>query len=112
VSPLLGRIALACVGEQQRQRIYEGMCRAIARGLTHHLLAFSRRRPVNPESIDIAADLTRMREMLQRSLRGDIRVEMTFGTGLWRLHRGMAVAGCDPAELGIAPVFAVPKLLA
>lgn len=27
-------------------------------------------------------------------------------------YRGMAVAGCDPAEMGIGPVFAVPKLLA
>ncbi len=28
------------------------------------------------------------------------------------LYRGMAVAGTDPAEMGIGPVFAVPKLLA
>jgi acetyl-CoA C-acetyltransferase len=28
------------------------------------------------------------------------------------IYRGMAVAGCDPAEMGIGPVFAVPKLLA
>ena len=28
--------------------------------------------------------------------------------GAWR---GMAVAGCDPAEMGIGPVFAVPRLL-
>lgn len=27
-------------------------------------------------------------------------------------YHGMAVAGCDPAEMGIGPVFAVPKLLA
>lgn len=27
-------------------------------------------------------------------------------------YRGMAVAGCDPAEMGIGPIFAVPKLLA
>ncbi len=26
-------------------------------------------------------------------------------------YRGMAVAGCDPEEMGIGPVFAVPKLL-
>jgi acetyl-CoA C-acetyltransferase len=26
-------------------------------------------------------------------------------------YRGMAVAGCDPDEMGIGPVFAVPKLL-
>jgi acetyl-CoA C-acetyltransferase len=27
-------------------------------------------------------------------------------------YRGMAVAGCDPSEMGVGPVFAVPKLLA
>ena len=27
------------------------------------------------------------------------------------IYRGIAVAGCDPAEMGIGPVFAVPKLL-
>jgi acetyl-CoA C-acetyltransferase len=26
-------------------------------------------------------------------------------------YKGMAVAGCDPAEMGIGPVFAVPRLL-
>jgi acetyl-CoA C-acetyltransferase len=28
------------------------------------------------------------------------------------IYRGMAVAGCGPEEMGIGPVFAVPKLLA
>ncbi|MGA8534467.1 MAG: acetyl-CoA C-acyltransferase [Candidatus Tumulicola sp.] len=28
------------------------------------------------------------------------------------LYRGFAVAGCDPGEMGIGPVYAVPKLLA
>ncbi len=27
------------------------------------------------------------------------------------IYRGMAVAGCEPEEMGIGPVFAVPKLL-
>ena len=27
------------------------------------------------------------------------------------IYRGMAVAGCNPDEMGIGPVFAVPKLL-
>ena len=27
------------------------------------------------------------------------------------IYRGMAVAGCDPDEMGIGPVYAVPKLL-
>jgi acetyl-CoA C-acetyltransferase len=36
------------------------------------------------------------------------------GKGLTPLgvFRGFAVAGCEPAEMGIGPVFAVPKLLA
>ncbi len=27
------------------------------------------------------------------------------------IYRGMAVAGCEPSEMGIGPVFAIPKLL-
>ncbi|MFJ4227463.1 acetyl-CoA C-acyltransferase [Paenarthrobacter nicotinovorans] len=27
------------------------------------------------------------------------------------IYRGMAVAGCEPGEMGIGPVFAIPKLL-
>jgi PAS domain S-box-containing protein len=70
---------------EQRQRIFDGMRRAVARGtgLTRHLLAFSRRTPVNPESIDIASHLTGMREMLDGSLGGHIHVEMRFGKDLW-----------------------------
>ncbi len=54
------------------------MRRAVTRGsgLTRHLLAFSRRQAINPESINLATQLTGMREMLERSLRGDIHVEM------------------------------------
>ncbi len=73
------------VSKEQRQRIFEAMRRAVARGadLTHHLLAFTRRRAVNPESIDLAAHMTGMREILDRTLRGDIHVEMKFGANLW-----------------------------
>jgi PAS domain S-box-containing protein len=69
----------------QRERVVAAMRRAIARGtgLTHQLLAFSRRRAMNPESIDLAAQLRGMREMLERSLRGDIEVRMDLGDGLW-----------------------------
>ena len=76
------------VSKEQRQRIFEAMRRAIARGadLTHHLLAFTRRRAVNPESIDLAVHLTRMREILDRTLRGDIQVEMRFDADLWSVE--------------------------
>jgi PAS domain S-box-containing protein len=70
---------------EQRQRIFDGMRRAVARGtgLTRHLLAFSRRTPVNPESIDIASHLKGMREMLDGSLGGHIHIEMKFGEEVW-----------------------------
>jgi CheY-like chemotaxis protein len=69
----------------QRQRVLAGMRRAMerGRGLTHQLLAFTRRRPINPESIDLAAHLTGMREMLTRSLRGDIDVRIALSADLW-----------------------------
>ncbi|MDM0078714.1 PAS domain-containing protein [Variovorax sp. J2P1-59] len=70
---------------EQRERIHAAMRRAVARGtgLTHQLLAFTRRQAINPESIDLAAQLQGMREMLEHSLRGDIRVEMDFAADLW-----------------------------
>jgi len=66
-------------------RVFDVMRRAIARGtgLTRHLLAFTRRVPVNPEAIDVARHLTGMRAMLDASLGGHITVEMAFAPDLW-----------------------------
>ena len=66
-------------------RVLDAMRRAIARGtgLTRHLLAFSRRRPVNPESIDAVAHVKGMRAMLDGSLGGHIEVQMQFGADVW-----------------------------
>ena len=85
------------VTDDQRQRVFEGMRRAVARGtgLTRHLLAFSRRRPVNPESIDVAVHLKGMREMLNGSLGGHIQVEMNFDTEVWPVE-------IDAGELELA----------
>ena len=73
------------ISAEQRQTVLEGMRRAVARGtgLTRHLLAFSRRRPVNPESINLAAHLTGMHEILGRSLGGNIHIEMKLAADLW-----------------------------
>jgi PAS domain S-box-containing protein len=73
------------VTTEQRVSIRSAMRRAVARGagLTHQLLAFTRRQALNPEPIDLAAHLKGMREMLERSLQGDTRVEMDFEAELW-----------------------------
>jgi len=84
---------------QPRQRVFESMRRAINRGtgLTRHLLAFSRRRPVNPESIDIAAHLKGMREMLDASLGGNMQVDMKFAEDVWPVE-------IDAGEMELAVV--------
>jgi PAS domain S-box-containing protein len=85
------------VPEEQGKRIREAMRRAVARGtgLTRHLLAFSRRTPVHAESVDLAAVLDGMRELLDRSLRGDVQVRMEFEEDLWPVE-------VDPGELELA----------
>ncbi len=84
---------------EQRQKVIDAMRRAVARGtgLTRHLLAFSRRKPINPESIDLADYLGNMREMLASSLRGDIRVDMQFDPDLSHVE-------VDTGELELAIV--------
>ena len=73
------------VTAEQRVSVRAAMRRAVARGaaLTHQLLAFTRRQAINPEPIDLAAHLKGMRDMLERSLQGDTRVEMDLGAELW-----------------------------
>ena len=82
---------------QQRQRTLDSMRRAVTRGtgLTRHLLAFSRRRPVNPESIDLESHIRGMRDMFDGALGGHIRVNMKFGPSLWPVE-------VDAGELELA----------
>ncbi len=87
----------AATSTPPRPRVFEAMRRAIARGtgLTRHLLAFSRRRPVNPESIDVVAHLKGLRPMLDGSLGGHIEVHMNFGPEVWPIE-------VDPGEMELA----------
>ena len=72
-------------GRPPSPRVFEAMRRAVARGtgLTRHLLAFSRRRPVNPESIDVEAHLKNMRSLLDGSLGGHIAVQLNLAADVW-----------------------------
>ena len=78
----------------RRRRLMEGMVQAAQRGagLTRQLLAFSRRQKLRPEAVDIASQIGGMRELLDRSLRGDVHVEFDFPDGLWPVE-------VDPGEL-------------
>jgi signal transduction histidine kinase/ActR/RegA family two-component response regulator len=78
----------------RRRRLMEGMIQAAQRGasLTRQLLAFSRRQTLRPEPVDVALQIGGMRELLDRSLRGDVHVEFDFPDQLWPVQ-------VDPGEL-------------
>ena len=78
----------------RRRRLMDGMIQAARRGagLTRQLLAFSRRQTLRPEPVDVAMQIGGMRELLDRSLRGDVHVEFDFPDQLWPVE-------VDPGEL-------------
>lgn len=79
---------------KRRQRLMDGMRQAAQRGagLTRQLLAFSRRQSLTPEPVDLGRQIGSMRELLDRSLRGDVHVRLEFAPGLWPVE-------VDPGEL-------------
>jgi len=78
----------------RRRRLMDGMVQAAQRGasLTRQLLAFSRRQTLRPEPVDVASQMGGMRELLDRSLRGDVHVDFDFPETLWPVE-------VDPGEL-------------
>jgi signal transduction histidine kinase/CheY-like chemotaxis protein len=69
----------------RRQILLDGMRQAAQRGaaLTRQLLAFSRSQALQPQPVDLAHQVSGMRELLDRSLRGDVHVEYAFPDDLW-----------------------------
>jgi PAS domain S-box-containing protein len=82
------------VEPERRQRILAQMRQASDRGasLSRQLLAFARRQPLKPEPIDLRRKIDGMRELLDRTLRGDVLVRTDFAGDLWPIK-------VDPAEL-------------
>ena len=84
-------------GQPPSTRMLEAMRRAVTRGtgLTRQLLAFSRRSPVNAESIDVVAQLAGMRAMLDATLGGHVAIDTRLGGGIWPVE-------ADPGEMELA----------
>jgi PAS domain S-box-containing protein len=79
---------------ERRQRLLAGMEQAADRGatLSRQLLAFARRQPLKPESVNLVQQIEGMRELLDRTLRGDVHVRTEWDEDLWPVE-------VDPAEL-------------
>ncbi|MGY2048167.1 PAS domain S-box protein [Methylobacterium sp. JK268] len=63
-----------------------------AAALTHRLLAFSRRQPLEARPVDVNRLVNSMDELLRRTLGEQIRLEVVVGGGLW-------LTLCDPNQL-------------
>ncbi len=54
-----------------------------AAALTHRLLAFSRRQPLDPKPVKINKLVASMEDLLRRSLTPAVKMEMVLAAGLW-----------------------------
>jgi two-component system, NtrC family, sensor kinase len=83
--------------DEKHVRLLDMIANATARGesLTRQLLAFSRRQMHTPAVIDLSQRLPDLKEMLNRSLRGDIAIEVAVPS------KSCAVK-VDPSELELA----------
>jgi nitrogen-specific signal transduction histidine kinase/CheY-like chemotaxis protein len=63
-----------------------------AASLTAQLLAFSRRQPLEPKAVDVGRLLSRMAELMRRTLGEAIEIETVAAGGLWSAY-------CDPSQL-------------
>lgn len=82
---------------ERRNRLLDGMRQAAERGaaLTRQLLAFARRKDLRPEPIDLHRHLSGLRELFDRSLRGDVNVKTLLDDDVWPIC-------VDPGDFEIA----------
>lgn len=63
-----------------------------AAALTHRLLAFARRQPLDPKAVDVNALILSMSDLLRRSLGEHVQIDFRLADGLWTTL-------CDPNQL-------------
>jgi two-component system NtrC family sensor kinase len=82
---------------EKHTRLLDMITNATNRGesLTRQLLAFSRRQMLNPSVIDLVQRLPEVKEMLNRSLRGDVTTEVV-------VPEGSCAVKVDPSEFELA----------
>ena len=78
-------------------RLRQGIRQAIDRGanLTQQLLTFARRSPLNPDVLELEPRVRGLQDLLDRSLRENIKVELDFPPSLWLVE-------VDPSQLEVA----------
>ncbi len=85
------------VSDEQQARLLDAIANATQRGesLTKQLLSFSRRQTLQPSVIDLGERLPEFKDMLSRSLRGDIEIRLI-------VPRRPCIIKVDPSEFELA----------
>jgi two-component system, NtrC family, sensor kinase len=85
------------IGDEKQVRLLDAIVNATQRGesLTRQLLSFSRRQTLQPSVIDLPERLLELKDMLSRSLRGDIDIRLLT-------PRRPCLVKADPSELELA----------
>lgn len=94
-STLLGQTP--ALDAARRERAVQAIQRAAQRGakLTHQLLAFARRQPLQPQHVSVRRKLLGMREDLQQAVQERIRLSLELPGELWSVR-------ADPTQLEAA----------
>ncbi|WP_366554948.1 hybrid sensor histidine kinase/response regulator [Aquibaculum sediminis] len=90
-------LAEALEADPELQRLASMVAKAAQRGadLTNHLLAFARQQALEPRAVDVNDLITRLEELLRRSLKEDIDILIHLDEALWQ-------AEVDPGQLEVA----------
>jgi acetyl-CoA acetyltransferase len=67
--------------------------------------------PVREEGFITAGNASQLSDGASASVVMEARMAEKRGLEALGYYRGTAIAGCEPDEMGIGPVFAIPKLL-
>ncbi|MBR7798611.1 acetyl-CoA C-acyltransferase [Undibacterium fentianense] len=96
-------------GEHQVREVTINADEGIRAGTT--LEAVSKIRTALPDGVITAGNASQFSDGAAMTIVMNARVAERKGLQPLGVFRGFAVAGCEPDEMGIGPVFAIPKLL-
>jgi PAS domain S-box-containing protein len=86
------RVAQGRLGEIERYVTMAKTSANRAASLTHRLLAFARRQPLDPKPVNVNRLVASVEELLRRTIGEQIRLEIVTAGGLWGTF-------CDPHQL-------------
>ncbi|NKE44288.1 PAS domain-containing protein [Roseomonas frigidaquae] len=95
----------------RREKLVEAMGQAAKRGaeLTRRLLSFARRQTLKPQPLDLQLWLEEMRELLARTLRGDITIGIHAAPDIWPVLVDAAELELALLNLGVNARDAMPR---